>query len=189
MFEATQPVGTRDLEVIVGALSRLEAPMDDAERIDRIRLLEAVKAAAAAAQAKEAAAFDVSQTAAQVDGGLIGQDVGKGVAAQVGLAKRESPFRAKRFVGWSQILTTELPGCFAELQAGRTTERRAQIVAQQTAWLSREHRAVVDREMAPRLQRLGDRQTEAQAKELAYRLDPHGYLARLSRVEADRRVT
>ena len=180
---------TADLESMVGALAELETPVSDAERIDRIRALEAVKAAAAAAQARETAAFVASQKGAQVDAGLRSKDVGKGVAAQVALAKRESPFRARRYAGWAQILTSELPGTFAELRAGRTTEHRAQLVAQHTAWLSAEHRALIDQEMAPRLEGLGDRQVEAKTKMLAYRLDPHGFLARQAKVEADRRVT
>ena len=189
MFE--QPAGTTisDLESIVGCLAQLGPAASDAERVDRIGVLEAIKSAAAAAQAKETAAFCASQKAAQRDAGVTASEIGKGVAAQVGLAKRESPFRAGRYVGWAHILTHELPRTFAELQAGRTTERRAEIVAQQTAWLSAEHRATVDREMAPRLAELGDRQVEAETKRMAYRLDPHGYLARQSKVEADRRVT
>lgn len=63
------------------------------------------------------------------------------------------------------------------------------LVARETAWLSREHRARVDLELAPRLEGLGDRQVEAEAKKLAYRLDPAAAVARASRAEGDRRVT
>ena len=112
-----------------------------------------------------------------------------GVASQVALAKRESPARARRFVGWSRILVAELPRTFGELQAGRITEWRAQIVARETAWLSLEHRRQVDEEVGPRLEQWGDRRVEAEVKKCAYRLDPHGYLRRLARAEEERRVT
>ncbi len=180
---------TGDLASMVGVLARLEARVEDAERIDRIRLLEELKSAAAAAQAVETTAFVASQKGAQVDAGVRAKDVGKGVAAQVALAKRESPARGRRYAGWAAVLTTELPGTFAELAAGRISEWRAQVVARETGWLSAEHRAVVDAELAPRLEQLGDRQVEAEAKKLAYRLDPHGFVARQARAEQDRRVS
>jgi hypothetical protein len=63
------------------------------------------------------------------------------------------------------------------------------LVARETGWLTRDHRAVVDAELAPQLEALGDRKTENQAKKIAYRLDPHGYTARLGRAETERRVT
>jgi hypothetical protein len=92
-------------------------------------------------------------------------------------------------VGWAGILTTELPHTLAALQAGWITEWRAQFVARETAWLSAEHRRQVDTELAPQLESLGDRAVEATAKKLAYRLDPHGYLARISNAENERRVS
>lgn len=171
------------------ALCRLAADVDDAERIDQIRLLEELKSAAAAAQARVTAHFVASQRAAQVDAGMRAKDVGKGIAEQVGLAKRESPARARRYVGWAGVLVRELPRTYAALRAGHISEWRAQIVARETAWLTREHRQEVDDALAPRLETLGDRQVEAEARKLAYRLDPHGFMARISGAEADRRVT
>ncbi len=188
MFEVLV-MTTKDLQSAIDALARLDAADDDTERIDRIRLLEELKAAAAAAQAKEAAAFAASQKRIQVAGGVPPKDAGKGIASQVALAKRESPARGRRYVGWATILTTELPETFAELQAGRITEWRAQIVARETGWLAADHRSVIDRELAPRLEQLGDRQTEAEAKKLAYRLDPRGFVDRLAKAEKDRRVS
>jgi hypothetical protein len=105
------------------------------------------------------------------------------------LAKRLSPYHAQRYVGWATILTRDLPATFAQLQAGRVSEWRAMIVARETAWLSREHRARVDAELAPKLSRLGDRRVEAEARKLGYRLDPHGYVARLRGARSDRHVT
>ncbi len=188
MFEEPL-ITTADLEAMVASLGRLDADVPDRERVDQIRLLEEVKSAAAAAQARVTSAFVASQKGAQAAAGVSAKEIGKGIAAQVALAKRESPFRGRRYAGWAQILTTELPATFAELQAGRIPEWRAQIVARETGWLAADHRAVVDREIGPRLEALGDRQTEAEVKKLAYRLDPHGFLARQRKAEQDRRVT
>jgi hypothetical protein len=62
----------------------------------------------------------------------------------------------------------------------------------ETAWLSREHRAVVDRALAADpavLVGAGDRAVADRARGLAYRLDPAGAVTRLGRAEAERRVT
>ena len=171
------------------ALGAIEQDVDDAIRIDRLRALEELKAAAAAAQAREAAALHASQRAAQLAQGVPADRAARGIAAQVGLARRTSPHHAARYVGWANILTRELPATFAQLQAGRISEWRAMIVARETVWLSAEHRAGVDAELAPRLEAWGDRRVEAEVKKLAYRLDPAGFVERLRKAEADRRVT
>lgn len=80
--------------------------------------------------------------------------VGRGVAAQVGLARRRvSPHEAARYVGQAAIMTTERPRTFARLRAGAVPEWPAVLVAKQTAWLSRDHRATADAEIARQLDR------------------------------------
>jgi len=182
-------LSTGVLRAFVLDLARLDDGVPDAERIDQIRLLEELKSAAAAAQAKVVAEFRASQEAEQQARGVPANDVGKGIAAQVALAKRESAARARRYVGWSQVLVAELPHTFRALQAGRITEWRAQIVAKETAWLSREHRERIDEEIAPSVEQWGDRRVENEVKKHAYRLDPHGFLARLAQAEGERRVS
>jgi hypothetical protein len=182
-------LATTQLASTVAALRHLDASVDDAERIDQIRLLEELKSAAAAAQARVTAAFRNSQEATQKSAGVRKADIGKGVAAQVALAKRQSPARAGRYLGWARILVDELPHTHAALADGKTTEWRAMVVARETGWLSREHRSTVDATLAGQLQQLGDRETEARVREIAYRLDPHGYVARSAKAEADRRVS
>jgi hypothetical protein len=189
MFDQSNEAhGVRELAGLIGALAGLDQGVDDSVRIDRIRLLEELKSAAAAAQVRETAAFAASQRAEQIAQGVPAERARRGIAGQVGLARRISPFHASRFVGWARILTEELPNTFTALQAGRVNEWRALIVARETAWLSREHRAVVDAELAPHLETLGDRRVEAEAKKLAYRLDPEGYVARLRGAENERGV-
>ena len=157
-------------------------------RIDRIRLLEELRGAVAAAQARESAAFAASQRASQRAAGVPAGRVGRGIAAQLGLARRVSPFQAARYLGWAAVLTSELPHTFAALQAGSVGEWPAMVLARETAWLSRDHRAQVDAELAPRLEHWGARRVEGEAKKLAYHLDPHGYLDRLRAAEGERRV-
>ena len=178
-----------DVAAMVRDLRQLDPAVSDAERVEQIRALEELKAAAAAAQATVTAAFAASQEAEQVAAGLPRRDVGRGIAAQVGLAKRESPARAKRYLGWAKVVTTELPRTFAALATGATTEWRAMLVARETASLSAEHRAVVDAEIDGRLVEWGDRQVEAETRRIAYRLDPYAVTARARRAESERRVS
>src|SRR5512132_2083644 len=53
--------------------------VDDAERIDQLSLLESIKGAAAAAQAKVTVAFDSSQREAQAAAGVPARERGRGV--------------------------------------------------------------------------------------------------------------
>lgn len=69
--------------------------------------------------------------------------------------------------GQLRRLTTALAAFPGEPgDADRIARIRAleELVARETIWLSREQRAVVDAELAPRLGRLGDRKVEAEAK-------------------------
>jgi Domain of unknown function (DUF222)/HNH endonuclease len=170
------------------ALTGLPQAVNDSVRVDRIRALEELKSVVAAVQAAETVALVASQRAAQQAAGAPVERVGRGVAAQVGLARRISPHQAARYTGWAKILISELPGTYAALRAGRVSEWRALLMARETIWLSREDRAAVDAELAPRLTSLGDRRLEAECRRLAYALDPAGYVARLRHVESERYV-
>jgi hypothetical protein len=150
--------------------------------------MEQAKSALAAAQAREAVALAAAQRARQLAAGEPADRADRGIAAQIGLALRMSPWHARRYLGWARVLIGELPHTYAALAAGTTTERRAMIVSRETIWLSREHRSIVDADLAPRLGRLGDRRVEAEARTIAYRLDPEGFVARIRGAEADRRV-
>ena len=180
---------TAQLRTWLGALARIDVDVPEAELVDRLRLLEELKAAAAAAQARVTTAFVTAHEESQRRAGVRDRDVGKGVAAQVALAKRESPARAGRYVGWSRVLTTELPATFAALAAGRITEWRAQVVARETLWLSAEQRRQVDGEIAAHIEGWGDRRVEAEVRRIAYRLDPKGFVERSAGRAKDRTVT
>jgi hypothetical protein len=182
-------VSTAAVAALRDALARLDPEGGDGERIDQIRLLEEGKGAAAAAQAIVTAAFVASQRASALAAGVPAERAERGIAAQVALARRISPHRAARETGWARVLVRELPATLAALRKGATTEWRAMLVARETAWLSPDHRAVVDRELAPRLAALGDRSVEREARRLAAGLDPAGAIARSAAAATDRRVT
>jgi hypothetical protein len=177
---------------LTGLLARLSIPtpdVTDAQRIDVIRALEGLKAAVAAAQVRQVAAFAASQEAEQEARGVRAEELGRGVAGQVGLAMRASHRAARRFTGLSRVLVRELPHTLAALEAGLITQRRALLVAQHTIWLSREDREAVDAEIAGRLPSWGDRRVETEVRKRAYERDKAGSLARQARAETDRRVS
>lgn len=129
-------------------LAVLVHDVPDAERIDLIRQLEVLKGAAAAAQARLSADFDVAQRRAQEDAGVPASRVGRGVAEQVALARRDSAHRGGEHLGAARALTREMPHTLAALTRGRISEWRAKLLVRETAYLSREDRAFIDAELA-----------------------------------------
>ena len=147
----------------VSRLGRHGPRLDDAARIDQIAVLERLKGAAAAAQARVSVDFDASQREVQAAEGVPARKRGAGVGAQIALARRDSAVRGSRHLGLARALVAELPHTLETLARGQTTEWRATIIARETATLSAEHRMEVDARLADRLPALGDRQVEQTA--------------------------
>ena len=101
------------------ALGDLDVDVSDVARIEQIAALEELKSATAAAQARLAVAFDRSQRQAQRDEGVPERKVGLGIAAQVALARRDSPFRGARHLGLAHALVEEMPHTLAALETGQ----------------------------------------------------------------------
>ena len=186
---STTFLGTAELAALLAAVGAMPASRDDAERIDRVRRFEELKAAVAAAQAAETAAFVSSQRASQAARGVPAERRNRGIASQIALARRSSLNSAQRYTGWSIILTRELPHTLAALRSGRTTEYRAMTIAKETLFLTREGRAEVDRQLAPKLESMSDRGVEVAARKAGYALDPEGFLARSRRAAGRRHVS
>ena len=73
----------------------------DAARLDLIGALEAVKAAAAAAQARVTTAFAASQREVHLARGGKPQQAARSIGSQVALARRDSPSRGDQHVGFA----------------------------------------------------------------------------------------
>jgi hypothetical protein len=177
----------------VAWLGELASPdLSDAERVDRLRVLEELKGRACAVQARLAVDLDESQRAVHAAAGIASARRGRGVAAQLGLARRESPHRAASLLGLAKVLTREMPYAYDALAAGLLSEFRATLLARETACLSLEDRSEVDRVLCAdpaRFEGWGDQRFAAEARKLAQRLDPHACAQRASRAEADRHVS
>ncbi len=177
-----------ELNLLVERLGGAESVHTDSERIDLLGALETVKSAVAAAQARLAVAFDASQRAEQAAAGVPAKDQGRGVAAQIALARRESPHKGNHLLGLAHTLT-QMPHSFRALATGAINERRASILVRETVILSPEHRAQVDSELAGKLAKLGDAGVEREARKIAYRLDPGSAVRRARKAASDRSVT
>jgi hypothetical protein len=174
-----------------GTLAELEA-LERVLLIREIRALEDLKGAIAAAQARAAAAFDASTRRAQAAAGLASDQLGKGVAAELALARRESPHHGAKLLGLARILTTEMPHTLAALSKGVISEWRATLLVRETACLSLADRQEVDRQVAgnlAELEGLGDRKLINRIKSLSYGLDPHAVVNRAAHAVSERFVS
>jgi len=164
----------------------------EAALITRIEALERLKSAAAAAQARAAAAFASARRAAEDAAGVPARRRGRGVAAEIALARRDSPVRGSRHLGFANALVHEMPHTLAALESGVLSEWRATLIVRESACLDIEDRRILDAELCAdpaRLDGLGDRRVAAEAKAIAYRLDPHAVVDRAARAERERTVT
>jgi hypothetical protein len=189
---APAPLTTGTVAGWASLLAGLDRAVDDAERIEQLRLLEELKAAAAAAQARATADLDASQRERQVAAKVPASRQGAGIASQVALARRESPVRGTQHLGLAKALVHEMPHTLAALTAGRLSEWRATLLVRETGYLTLEQRRHIDAQLAAdpaELDSIGDDALVAKVKELAYALDPHAVTNRAAKARAERRVT
>jgi hypothetical protein len=174
------------------ALAGMDTEAAGAELINRIRALEDLKSAAAAGQARAAVAFDALQRRVQADAGVPAVRQGHGVAAQIALARRESPVQGDRHLGFAKALVREMPQTLQALAAGVLSEWRATLLVRETACLSVADRRRVDAELASDhklLEGLGNRKLAGEARRRAYRLDSHSVVRRARKAEGERFVS
>ena len=81
-------------------LASVPLAVDGAGMIDQMRGLEDLKCLAGARQADTAVAFDLQQRREQAAAGVPADEQGAGVAAQIALARRESPARGHGRWAW-----------------------------------------------------------------------------------------
>ena len=184
-----ETLGATHVAALAARLGVADVLLPDADLIDLIAALERLKNAAAALQARAAVRLRSVREAEAAAAGRNVRRVSPAVAAEVALARRESPHRGAQLLGLAAVLVRELPRTMAVFAAGDISEWRASLLARETACLSRDDRGVVDAELGDRLAEFSDRQLVAEARRLAYRIDPHSVVARVANAEADRRVT
>jgi hypothetical protein len=169
---------------------RIEA--DEAGLVDEIARLERMKSAAAAGQARLTAVLAEKRRTAEAAAGVPRAKQCRGLASEVALARRDSPVRGGRHLGFATALVFEMPHTLAALECGALSEWRATLIVKESACLDVEDRRTLDAEMCAditKLDGLGDRRITADAKAIAYRLDPQAVVDRAAKAESERTVT
>ncbi|MCW2133316.1 HNH endonuclease [Arthrobacter sp. VKM Ac-2550] len=180
------------VRAVILELADMDQDVSEGVRIDRITALEELKAAAAAAQARETEAFVASRRETRAAAGVAAEKRGRGLAKEIGLARQDSPNRGGKHLGLATTLIREMPHTYAALAEGRLNEWRATILVRETACLSVEDRARIDKELCadPKtLRGCGDKRIGAMAKQAALRLDPHSVVRRAAKAETERHVS
>lgn len=179
----TQIVEFRD------AITALDGVTTQAEAIDRVRELERLKSACAAAQAQATATLEQLRHNEEALRGIEKDKWGRGLGAEVGLARGESPARGTRRLNLAHALFTDLSHTREALTQGKISEEHAHVVAQETSWLSSAHRKQADALVADRLGTLGPRQLAGAVRAHAQHLDPIGAVKHLAKAASERRVS
>jgi hypothetical protein len=165
---------------------------DEAALITRVAELEKLKYAAAAGQARMTVAFAAARRAREEAAGIPTARRGRGMASEIALARRDSPNQGGRHLGFAQALVFEMPHTLAALETGVLSEWRATLIVRESACLTVEDRRALDAELCgdpASLEGWGDTRIAAEAKKIAYRLDPHAVLDRARKAETERCVT
>ena len=115
---------TEDIDALHALLRCTDSGLDDAERIDQIRRLEELKCAAEAAQARLSVDFDASMRAKAAARGVPPERQGRGIAAQIGFARRESLHRGQQHLGLAKVVGAEMPCTQAAWDHGVMTSTR-----------------------------------------------------------------
>lgn len=160
--------------------------------IAAIRELENVKNAAAAAQGKAEVLFAAVERARQLSMGVTADAVGRGIGAQIALARRESPYVACRQLTSATRLVREFPQVSNMCSNGVLSEHRAHIIVTETEFLSSEQRSRIDGALTSHdgeLESMGNKQLAASVRAMAYSMEPAAFVKRLAKAESERCVT
>src|SRR6201997_888240 len=128
-------------------LAVVDPSSEESVLIERIAELERIKSAAAAGQARAAAALDAARRAAEAEAGVPSARRGRGVASEIALARRDSPARGGRHLGFAKALVHEMPHTLAALETGVLSEWRATLIVRERAFLDVEERGALAAEL------------------------------------------
>ena len=203
-----EPAEVTALDRLLDELGKIDGSVhehaidDDAVRVDQIDLLERLKAAAEAAQARVIVAFERSQRERQRAAGVRRDCLGRGIGDQVAMACRQPTSQGPRRLGFAKAVVHEMPHTHALLSDGSISPWVATIMVRETACLTREDRATVDErlcatsvvegtaELAPApILGMTPRRVENAGRKLAAELDVEAVVRRCARAERERRVT
>src|SRR5690625_5269753 len=177
------------MQEVESFLASLPSGHSEADKIDQLQALERAKRALAAVQAEVTNAFVAQRQAAETDARIPTSLQLKGIEAEVGLARGESPYVGAALTHTATALCTVLPHTMAALAEGRVSEYHTRIVAEQTNHLSDAHRREIDAAIAHRLGKASSSQLRKLVQGHAYRLEPEAAAQRAAQNAARRGVS
>src|SRR5690625_681369 len=185
----TADVVAQQLPELSTFLDSLPSGHSEADKIDQLQALERAKRALAAVQARATGAFVEQRQAAETDARIPPSLQLKGIEAEVGLARGESPYVGAALTHTATALCTVLPHTMAAVAAGRVSEYHARIVAEQTNHLSDAHRREIDAAIRNRLGKASSAQLRKLVQGHAYRLEPEAAAQRAAQNQDRRGVS
>jgi hypothetical protein len=147
-------------------LAMVDPGADESVLIARIAELEVAKSVAAAGQARAVVKLDALRRSKEEAAGVPATRRARGLANEIALARRDSPARGSRHLGFAKALVYEMPHTLAALEAGRLSEWRATLIVRESACLDVEDRRALDAELCAdpaRLDGMGDARVAAAA--------------------------
>ncbi|MFB1297345.1 DUF222 domain-containing protein [Mycobacterium sp. pW049] len=157
-----------------------------------VERFEGLKSKAAAAQARATALWAAKRAAAEQAAGVPARRRGKGLTAEIALARRDAPACGNTHLGMARALVEEMPHTMAALESGILSEYRALLVVRESACLSVQDRLTLDAELSELAQGFhgwGNRRVAAEAKAITARLDAAAVVERNNKAVKDRCVT
>src|SRR5690242_7342236 len=137
--------GLGELRGLLGRLATQDgAGLSEPEMVGQLTVMEQLKSGLAAAQARVTARLAAARAEAN-PGAAVEQRL-RGLGAEVGLARQESPVRGRQHLELALVLVREMAHTMAALTRGEISEWAATLVARETAVLSHDDRALVDAE-------------------------------------------
>ena len=171
------------------SLSELPPAQTEEEAIDRIAALEELTSASAAAQARETLTFDMLRRNREAEDGVPSKKQGRGIGAEIGLARKVSRHRGDVMLKFSRTLLMDLPKTYAAMKGGDISEEKARVVAKESDWLPRDKKHELDERMAERLPEVGVRRLSSEVRALAQKLDQRAAVDHLERCVEERSVS
>src|SRR5699024_2902592 len=140
--------------------------------IDQIRLLNQHQGMIEAAQALAATELETMRLEREAREKVPKSQRGKGLGAEIALARRETPARGKRCLEMARALAKDMPHPRAALTQGQLPEEHAQASVEEPSVLSSNHRKAVDDAVKDRPGLAGPKDLANEARAHPQRLDP-----------------
>lgn len=187
-----QAISAETIGQFRASLASMDRSIDNAARVDLLRALEELKASCAGAQALLAADLDAFTRNDRGERGVPRAYQGRGINAQIALARRESAWFGTQHLNLARALNDEMPHTLRLLVDGSISEHQATILMRETSCLTAQDRATLDREFccdAAILDGCGNHQLTQRIRARTAEIDSDSIARRARKAVGDRRVT